>query len=163
MNRTQVLDAFRKAWQQRAARERRLLTLGLVVLLLAAFWQWGLAPAWSTWQQAPQREARLAETTHRMQQWQLEARQLQAPARPDRVKAFASLQARIELLGEGARLNKEGEQLRVQLQAAPAAGLAQWLSLAREQAGAMPQQADLQRVDDKTSVAWKGSLTLRLP
>jgi len=155
----------RAAWQQRPARERRLLVLGAAVLLLALVWSAMIAPAWRVWREAPQRQAMLEAQTRQMRQWQAEAQQLQTPRRIEREQALRLLTASAaSLLGPGAQLTPQGDSLRVGLQAAPAAGLAQWLAQAREQALALPSQAQLERQDDKGSEpTWRGTLLLRLP
>lgn len=159
---TALRQSARAAWQQRAPRERRLLTLGAAVLLLALVWGQLIA---RVWRQAPQRQAMLEAQTRQMRLWQAEAQQLQTPRRIAREEALRLLTASAsQLLGPGAQLTPQGDAWRLSLQAAPAAGLAQWLAQAREQALALPSQAQLQRQDDKASEpTWRGTLLLRLP
>lgn len=176
-----ALAPLHAAWRQRPLRERRLLVLAALVLGAAVLWQWGLAPALGTWRNAPQRQAELDEQTRQMLRLQTQARQLQAPERLPRADALRRLEAAArELLGGQTRLQMQGDQLRLSLTDAPAAALAQWLQLAREQAQALPQSAQLQRADaaGRTEGAapaaappaapvaeplWRGELTLRLP
>ena len=70
-------------------------------------------------------------------------------------------------LGPNARISLQGNSATLSLQAAPAAALARWLSLARDNAQALPTQAQLQQVSptktDSPEVTWRGSLVLRLP
>ena len=68
------------------------------------------------------------------------------------------------------QLQPHGDLLQVTLKAAPAEGLAQWLSLARDKTQALPQQAQLQRQPaagtpkaSSTDPIWQGSLLMRLP
>ena len=159
------MNALRSLWQQRSLRERRLLALAAALLALALLWSWGLAPALQTWRIAPQRQAELDQQSRQMLQWQAQARPLQNPARQTREQALARLQAASNaLLGTGAQLSVQGDQLRVQLQAAPAEGLARWLAQAREQAQALPQSAQLEQLgSDPQDVRWRGQLLLRLP
>ncbi len=159
------MNALHALWQQRSLRERRLLVLAAALLALALLWSWALAPALQTWRSAPQRQAELDQQSRQMLQWQAQARQLQKPARLSRAEAQARLQAAsTALLGEGAQLSLQGELLRVQLQAAPAEGLARWLAQAREQAQALPQSVQLeQQGNDPQTVRWRGQLLLRLP
>lgn len=173
------------AWQQRSVRERRLLALAAALLGLALLWQLGVAPALTTWQGAAQRQAELDRQTRHMLQLQAEARQLQAPTRMPRLQAVALLEnSAASLLGKDARLTVQDDVLRVNVVAAPAAGLAQWLAQAREKALALPQSARLERVPAAlaatapapttaaatsvatsvaTEVFWRGELALRLP
>ena len=161
---SELRQSARVGWQQRAPRERYLLGLGAAVLL-ALVWSQLIAPAWRVWREAPQRQAMLEAQTRQMRQWQAEDQQLQAPRRIEREQALRLLTASAaSLLGPGAQVTPQGDSLRISLQAAPAAGLAQWLAQAREQALALPSQAQLQRQDDKASEpTWRGTLLLRLP
>lgn len=175
---TALRQHLARTWQQRPARERRWLALGAIVLLAALVWSLLLAPAWRVWREAPARQARLEQQTRHMQQLQAEARQLQAPRRIERAQALQLLTSSGQrLLGPGALLQAQGEELRVTLKAAPAAGLAEWLTLAREQAQARPRLAQLekqlpaetppprpaQQPDSPSSASWSGTLVLSLP
>lgn len=152
-------------WRQRPARERSLIVVGVTVLLLAAAWTGWIGPAWSTWREAPQRQAALEAQTRQMLKLQAQAQHLQTPGRIERDKALRMLSASTQsLLGKGAQLTPQGEGLRVSVKAATAAGLAQWLSQAREQALAIPSQVQLQREDTAgAETSWSGTLVLRLP
>lgn len=159
------VQAWRARWQQLAARERRWLQAGagLLALLLGS---WAIAPAWSVWREAPVRQARIDARTQQMLQLHAQAKHLQAPAHIERREALDALRAATDhLLGPGARVQPEGEQLRVMLQAAPAPGLAQWLAVVRDSARARPLQAALQRVDapDRAEAVWQGFLLMQLP
>ncbi|MFM7026183.1 MAG: type II secretion system protein GspM [Limnohabitans sp.] len=166
------------AWQQRAVREQRLLALGGIVLVCAMVWIGLLAPAWQVWHEAPSRQADLDTQTRHMLQLQAEARQLQAPQRIERVEALKLLGSSAQqLLGPGAQLNAQGDELRVTLQAASANGLAEWLAQARDKAQALPRLAQLQKQepssepapragktpDTPAGVTWSGTLVLRIP
>jgi general secretion pathway protein M len=166
------LQPLHQAWQQRPLRERRLLLVLALVLAGVSLWQMAVAPAWATWRQAPARQAELEAQTRQMRQWQAEVQQLQVPVRIGRSAAIEQVQLAAEaLLGPGVKWQPQGELLLVTLQAAPAQGLTQWLSLAREKAQVLPQQVQLQRAapsgkdtaKDNTDPLWQGRLTLRLP
>lgn len=166
-----TLVGLHSAWRQRPARERRLLLSLALLLALLALWQGAIAPAWTTWRLAPVRQAEIEAQTRQMLQWQAEAKQLQAPARLARSAAIGLLQEGAErLLGPGVQLQPQGDLLQVTLKAAPAEGLAQWLSLARDKAQALPQQAQLQRQPaagtaqaPSNDPIWQGRLLMRLP
>lgn len=180
---TSARQAAAKAWQQRAPRERRLLTLGATVLLAAMLWSWLLAPAWRVWNEAPARQASLEAHTRQMLQLQAEARLLQAPSRIERSQALKLLSDSASLLGPNAKLDTEGDALRVSLQAATPSGLAQWLAQARDKAQVRPRLAQLQQqpaaapslssrrsadpisTPDEAASAplWAGTLVLQLP
>lgn len=164
--------AWHRAWEQRSPRERSALLLGALVLGMALLWQLLLAPALATWRMAPQKQAELDLQTQRMRQLDAQAQQLQAPARLPRQQALAWLEGTASaLLGEGARLQVQGDQVQITLKAASASGLAQWLTQAREKAQALPHSVRLQRTPparetvpgNAPETLWSGEMTLRLP
>lgn len=172
-----TFKSLQTIWQQRSARERRLLVLVANVLGAVLIWHWGVAPALGTWRSAALRQAELDQQTRQMLQLQAEARQLKTPARVQRQDAVALLEgSAASFLGKDARLSVQGDLVRVSLVAAPASGLQRWLVQAREKALALPQSAQLQQTPptkaaapDSTSaklpaeVLWRGELILRLP
>lgn len=157
--------ALHKLWQQRSIRERRFLAWGVAVMLILAIWQWAWAPAWRTWQHAPEHQAKLDATTQRMQQWQVQALQLKdATVALDRKSAMAWLASHLNDLGEGAKLTESDTLPRIEIQAASAEDLAQWLSQAREQALVWPDTVSLEKETSPAgAIQWKGTLTLRTP
>lgn len=178
--------ALRQTWSQRSPREQRLLGLAAVVLLLAALWRVALAPAWHTWQEAPERQARLDAQTQHMRQLQAQAKHLQKSSPITRAEAIQWLESSVKDLGSGAKIQWQGDRATLSVEAAPAAPMAAWLSQARERAQALPLQAQLQqtqppakgpsapsagpsasaaqRSPDKVSaVHWRGTVVLRLP
>jgi general secretion pathway protein M len=181
--------ALAQAWAQRSPREQQLLGLGALVLALAAIWSLALAPAWRTWQEAPERQARLDSQSQQMQQLQTQAKSLQQPSPITRAEALTWLENNLNELGPEARINLQGERASLSLSAAPAEALARWLSQARERAQALPVQAQLQhstaaatpsrtsasspkpasapppagQPDAGSPVLWRGTLLLRLP
>jgi general secretion pathway protein M len=121
---------------------------------------------------APQKQAELDRQTQRIQQLDAQAQQLKAPARLPRQQAIALLESTAgALLGEGVRLQVQGDQVQLTLKAAPASGLAQWLTQAREKAQALPHSVRLQRTapareavsGNTPETLWSGEMTLRLP
>lgn len=190
--RSTLRSALEKAWQARTQRERRGLGLAAVVIAAALLWQVGLSPALQTWRQAPALQDRLDAERQQLLALQQQARQLQTLPRIGREEALRWLQGpELAALGPGASVRLQGEQVLVQLQAAPADGLSRWLRAAREQARALPVQVQLQQSDatlaagqrpagnaaspapnpapnrtspaDPASLRWRGSLVLSLP
>ncbi len=179
---------LRAAWAQRSARERQLLTLAAVVLALAGLWRIALAPALHTWHEAPARQATLDRQTAQMLALQAQAQSLKKPSAISRADAVRWLERNLSALGADAKLSLQGERATVSLQAAPADGLAQWLRQAREQAQALPVQAQIQMQQTATpdaapravnsaagspaaapsapahsGVHWRGTLVMSLP
>ena len=159
------------AWARRSPRERQLLGIGFWVLTLAALWVLALAPALRTWQEAPARQALLDTQSQRMRQLQAQAQGLQKPRAIARNDATLWLEKNLTELGPNARISIQGDSATLSLQAAPAAALARWLSQARDNAQALPTQAQLQQAsaagpgkqDHSPEATWRGSLVLRLP
>jgi general secretion pathway protein M len=166
-----VRNGWQAAWARRSPREQQLLGIGFWVLALAALWVLALAPALRTWQEAPARQALLDAQSQRMRQLQAQAQGLQKPAALSRADATQWLDKNLTELGPNARISLQGETATLSLQAAPAAALARWLSLARDNAQALPTQAQLQQVspagpgnqNNSPDATWRGSLVLRLP
>lgn len=158
-------------WMQRSPRERWLLMTASLALALALLWTVGLAPALRTWQEAPAKQAQLDTQTQHMRQLQAQAEALKQTPALSRRDAIQWLESHLSELGPKAQLTVQAEHLRLNLQAAPAQALAQWLAQAREQAHARPIQAQLQqstlpdtanKAADKP-ILWSGSVLLRLP
>ena len=128
-----------QGWQQRwldlSGRERAGLSLALGLLTLALVWSVGVEPAWRQWQQGQARTLAL--------QTQASALNAQSRVRPD--EAVRLLQTSVATLGPGASLVVNGDLATVQIKAATAAAVSQWLTQARVQAQALPVQARLGR------------------
>ena len=164
----QVRSGWQAVWSRRNPREQRLLGIGVWVLGLAVLWVLALGPALRTWQEAPARQALLDAQSQRMRQLQAQAQSLQKPAVITRTDAAKWLEKILAELGPNARISLQGETATLSLQAAPASALARWLSQARDNAQALPTQAQLQQANpahqgNSTDATWRGSLVLRLP
>lgn len=178
--------AWQNMWGQRSAREQNLLSLGALFLSLTALWSLALAPALRTWQEAPAKQAQLDAQSQRMHQLQMQAQGLQKPQTLSRAEAVQWLSKSLDSLGPNAQISMQGESATLRLQAAPAQALARWMVQARENAQALPLQADVQQVNlpnDSTLTAaqnpqdaastwpanplgdalWRGTVVLRLP
>ena len=138
-------QALAQAWRSRSPRERRLLALGLAVLLAAGAWLALLAPVLDTWRQAPAMQAQLDAQWQQMLELQAQARQLQKATRLNRDEARAWLDRSVrEVLGDAARVSVQDRQVRLTLQGVGAAALSQWLAQARQNAQLLPTQVQLQ-------------------
>ena len=161
----QVRQAGQQLWRQRSPREQMLLRWGAWLVLAVSLWQWALAPALRTWHQAPTRQAALDLQTQRMRQMQAQAQSLQKPASVSRTEAVQWLEKNLSELGPNAKISLQGDQVSLQVEAAPAQAMARWLSQARDSAQALPTQGQMQQRPnpDKSEVLWQGTLVLRLP
>lgn len=167
--------SLHNAWTQRPPRERQLLGTAAWVLLLTLTWQVAIAPALHTWREAPARQTALDVQTRQMQQLKAQALALQKTPAITRAEALRWLEASIPTsLGSDTQWRLQGEQLSLTLSGTPAMPLAAWLRQAREQAQALPVQAQLQQtpsppatakgpVNGDSTVRWSGTLVLSLP
>lgn len=134
------------AWARLAPREQRAVRWAMIVVVLACLW-WGVgAPAWKTWQRAPQQHRVLDAQWQHVQTLAQQARQLQAQprlSRDDRLRALETATQR--LLGTSGKLQVSGDQATVTLQRAPADGVANWLAEVRANARLTPAETRLTR------------------
>lgn len=151
--------ALRQWWQGLAARERRLLQAGALLLALALLWWLALGPALRTVRQAPAERDRLDAQLQQMQRLAQEAKTLRAVAPVAPAQAQAAVQAACGRLGERAKLNLQGARAVVTLQGVTSAELAALLSEVRSGARARVSEAT---VNQSAPGRYQGSLTLSL-
>ena len=152
-------------WQRLSAREQMGLRVLGALLALALAWSVLVAPALNTLAQSHAHRAELAQQHAHMLALQAQAQQLQSRTPLARDEALRQLQSLKPAEGN-TQIQPQGDRVTVQLKAVPAAALAQWLSLAREQAQALPLEVHLTRSANTapaTTAMWDGSLVLRLP
>lgn len=140
-------NTWHSSWGQRSPREQLLLLWGGLVLTGAAVWSLALAPALRTWQEAPAKQAQLDAQSQRMRQLQAQAQSLQKPQTLSRAEASQWLEKNLSDLGPNAQIQLQDDRATLRLQAAPASALARWLRQARENAQALPLQADMQQTE----------------
>lgn len=164
---TQVPIGWAATWARLNLREQQLIKLGGCFFGLAALWFLALAPALQTLQEAPSRQNFIDAQSQRMRQLQAQAESLQKPRAIPRTDAVVWLEKNLSDLGPNASISVQGSSVSISFEAAPARALARWLSMARENAQALPTQAQLQQVSpigpESREVTWGGSLVLRLP
>lgn len=155
----QQLQPLRTAWKGLSARERRMLVVAGVVLLVAVLWLVAIAPALRTLRDAPPQRAMQEQQLSQMRQWQSEVRALKQQPRISPEESQRVLQELGErLLGPGS-VTLQGAQAQARLQGVSPEALAQWLQQARTLARAVPQEMQLERTSD----GWSGAMVLRLP
>jgi general secretion pathway protein M len=152
----QIQTASHQAWGQRSPREKGLLGVGALVLLLAGLWGLALAPALRTWQEAPAQQARLDAQTQTLQRLQAQAKSLQKSTLISRNESVQWLEKSTSELGSGAKISVQGERATLSLEAAPPEAVARWLTSARERALALPIQAQLQHSTGANGLPAKG-------
>ena len=155
-------------WQRLSAREQMgLRVLGSLLALAVAWWVM-VAPALNTMAQSNAHRAELAQQHAHMLALQAQAQQLRTRTPLSRDEALRQLQSLTPAAGSF-QMQPQGERVTLQVKAVPAAALAQWLNLAREQAQALPLEAHLTRSNNNANtspaaaVMWDGNLVLRLP
>jgi general secretion pathway protein M len=133
--------------------------LTALLLVLAA----GVWPALSSWRASAQAHQRMAAQLHEMQGLQARARALRDTPQLTPEQALQQLQALTLALGDHAQLSSGEQRVAITLRGLPAPTLAQWLASAREQAHAVPLQAQLSRSTEPGPALWSGTLVLGLP
>lgn len=153
-------------WDNLASREKTAVGAAAALVLLAALWWLALAPALATLRNAPAERQRLDAQLMQMRVLQTQAQQLQSQPKLGFDDALRLLETSVkQQLGSTAQLNVAGEQVSISLRGVSAEALAQWLTLARVNARALPTDARLQRSasSDASSTRWDGTLVLSLP
>lgn len=154
-----ALATARARWAGMAQRERRLLTMALWVVGLAAVWLLAVQPAWRTLRETPAQLDALDLQLQDMQRLAAESRELRAlPAVPPG-QAEAALRGATERLGPTARLTLQGERATLNVTGVSGEALAAWLVEVRSAARARPDEASLSRGPN----GYTGTVTLGLP
>lgn len=140
-----ALAPVRAWWLSLAARERRLLGWGGLVVAVALLWWVAVQPAWRLLSQAPAEHDRLDAQLQQMQREAAEAQQLRAlpPLQAD--QAGLALRAATDRLGAKARLVLQGDRATVTFTGVGTGALRDWLGEARAGARARPVEANLAR------------------
>ena len=140
-----IPQGWHQRWMDLSGRERLGLGLALGVLALALLWSLGVAPAWRQWQQGQGQTQALQTQWQGMQTLQAQASAWRGQNRVRPEEAVRQLQSSLTTLGPGASMVVNGDLATVQIKAATAAAVSQWLTQARVQAQALPVQARLGR------------------
>lgn len=146
-------------WQALSPREQRGVSVLGVLLGVLLFWSIAIAPALNTLRESDNRRTHIGQQQAHMLALQAKAQALQTRTPLARDEALRNLQGLTP--GAQMQLNVQGDRVTVQLNAVPAATLANWLAQARNQAQALPVEAHLTR--SNTGMTWDGNLVLSLP
>ena len=150
--------ALRQRWHALGARERRLITLTLLVLGAFLLWVVALQPAWRTLRDAPAQSERLDLQLQEMRMLAAEVQQLRAAPALNAEQSAAALRAASERLGPKAKLSLQGERAVLTLSGVSSPQLRDWLDEARAGARARPVEAQLTR----GAQGFSGSIILSL-
>jgi len=169
--RTQLKTQALTRWQALSPREQRGVSVLAALLGVLLFWSVAMAPALNTLRDSDHRRAHISQQQAHMLALQTQAQALQTHTHLSRDEALRQLQSLTP--SAHMQLNVQGDRVAVQLKAAPAPVLANWLSQTRSQAQALPVEVHLTRNSASASasasapanatVAWDGNLVLSLP
>jgi general secretion pathway protein M len=146
-------------WHSTSRREQRLLQVAAAVVGLALLWWIGLAPALNRLKNADQQRVALDAQWLQMQELQAQAKALQGKPLLSATDARRMLEASVAPMGAAVQLANAGDQVRATVKGLSPDALAQWLSTARQNARAVPNEAHLVR---NTAGTWDGFLVLSL-
>ncbi|MDD5325669.1 MAG: type II secretion system protein GspM [Polaromonas sp.] len=157
-----LLRRAQAAWAMLAARERRLLAVAMVVVMLAVLWWVGVNPALRTVRSAESQHQALDAELQTMRTLAAEAARLQALPRIGADDSRKALELSVRQgLGASAQISVAGERATVTLKGASAETLVLWLAQARSNARVAPVAARLTLNTARTG--WDGSVVLALP
>ena len=154
-----ALLPLKNFWQKLQPRERTGLGVAATLLLVYAVWALWLLPAWRVLDNAPAQHRALDESLARMVQMQS---QVQALRSQNKVSTTDAAQARIERslskLGDGAKLEAQGDQIVVTLKNIAPTQLAAWLNDLQQQQLAV-QSGQIQAAGAEP--LWSGRLNFK--
>lgn len=152
---------LRARWEGLAPREKMLVAGAAALLGAVLLWLIAIGPALGTLRTAEEQHRSLDAQLQRMRSLQAQARSLQSQPKQSHEEALRLLELSVrQRLGTSARLAIAGERATITLSGAPADALAQWLTQARVNARALPNEARLSR---NSGGLWEGTLVLTLP
>ena len=164
MSQPSIVLAIQSRWKTLGARERKALTLALVLVVGALLWQFFLAPALATLRTADAQALALDAQLQQMQALQKQAKALQGqPALSFDDALRALTQATQQTLGSSADMTVAADRAKVTLKGASADSLARWLSQARLNARSLPLDARLTSTPSANGAVWSGVLIMDLP
>lgn len=152
---------LRTRWEALATREKTLIGGAAALAALTVIWLILIGPALGTLRGAAQQHRVLDAQLQRVRGLQLQAQSLQSQPKLNHDEAVRQLEASVkERLGPSARLAAAGDRATVTLSGTAPDALAQWLTQARVNARALPNEAHLNR---NAAGLWEGTLVLTLP
>lgn len=154
-----ALLPLKNFWQQLQARERTGLGVAATLLLIYAVWALWLLPAWRVLDNAPAQHRALDESLARMVQMQSQVQVLRSQ---NKASTTDAAQARIERslskLGDGAKLEAQGDQIVVTLKNIAPTQLSVWLNDLQQQQLAV-QSGQIQAAGAEP--LWSGHLNFK--
>lgn len=159
-----LLGPLQARWRRLATREKTFLASALALGVLALLWLLVLSPSLQTLRTSTAQATALDAQLQHMQalQNQASALQRQAPLGYDEALRALNLATK-QTLAATAQVNVVGDRANVNLQAANADALAQWLAQVRLNARSVPIEARLTRNTTPAGATWTGSMVMSLP
>jgi general secretion pathway protein M len=145
-------------WAGIAPRERKALTVALLIVGLFLVWTTLVQPAWRTVRDAPAAIDKLDAQYQEMQSLAAEVRELRAAAPVSAAQSGEALTAATVRLNESGKIALRGDRAVLTLSNASSEGLRSWLVEARSAARARPMELQLQR----SAQGYSGSITVTL-
>lgn len=152
---------LRQRWASLAPRERLWVVIAAALLALGLVWLIAIRPAIGTLRNAETQRRALDVQLQQMRSLQAQAQALQAQPKQSHDEAVRLLELSVrERLGTTGRTLIAGDRVTVTLTGAAPEAVALWLTQARVNARALPNEAHLTR---NPAGRWDGSVVLTLP
>jgi general secretion pathway protein M len=152
---------LRSRWEALAPRDKTAIAGATALVVLTLVWLTLIGPPLRVLRSAPEQHRVLDAQLQRVRGLQLQAKSLQAQPKLNHDEAVRQLEASVkERLGGSARLVAAGDRATLTLSSASPNAVAQWLTQARVDARALPNEAHLHR---NAAGLWEGTLVLTLP
>ncbi len=161
MNTMGKTEFIRQRWAAFAPREQFLVGSAIVIVAAALFWLVAIGPALATLRGAEVQRRTLDAQLQTMRGLQAQAQAMQAQPRQSYDEASRLLELSVrQQLGTSARMQIQGERVTLTLTGTSPDALAKWLTQARVNARALPNEARLNR---NAAGQWEGTLVVTLP
>lgn len=147
-------------WRKLPARDKRLLSCALVILVTAIVWFACIAPPLKQLQRSPVIQRKLDSQIDRVKELQAKAQELKAKPKISSDSSMTVLQAGLSKFGDRITQTIVGDQVRVAFNHIQPKDMTSWIVDLRVKGGIVPTKADLKRDADGT---WSGELILPNP
>jgi general secretion pathway protein M len=145
-------------WRSRAPRERQLIGLGAIALIVLFVWMIAVQPALRTLRETPAELDRLDLQWQQMQLAALESASLRSASPVPPAQATEAVRAATERLGGKGKIALQGDRAVLTFSGVPFDGLRNWLGEVRSAARARPVEAQLL----KGAAGYSGSISITL-
>lgn len=153
------IAAARGTWARLGHRERRLVTVGAIVLGTLLLWALAIRPAWNAMREAHTRLPALDTQLQDMQRLAVESKELRGAPKIQPSQATAALKTATDTLGPVGKLSLAGDRATLTLSNANGDQLKRWLVDARTTARARTVEAKLSR----SAAGYSGTVVVALP